>query len=344
MRSSVDQSYPPRSIQLQIVAAKCLAAVALAVCSAIGAANSESMLHQRARQALDLLEKEEVYNLAYAIAVSPNLNTLDPARNTPQAQLREAMGLLLFAMTSCSSVSCEYLISSRAVSDLIRIAGDSGMLTSSSMIRGECAFRGLCYLESAFALMMHACKYHMEIDDQRTKTPLDLLIDALDSGVIGLSSRVLRAKVNLKNHDSAYSQIRLKATICRLIACCFILSSGEGNAGMARLYNAIDADCAASTSSDVIDSRTSQMASTAGRSDLVASTVSLLRATIPFAQKILSDNSDEPLPMVDLSEACLLAVGGMCGAKSGYNMSDLTRTDSAVQSVSSRMPNVPYIC
>ncbi|KAL7539417.1 hypothetical protein ACHAXR_009278, partial [Thalassiosira sp. AJA248-18] len=59
-----------------------------------------------------------------------------------------------------------------------------------------------------------------------------------------------------------------------------------------------------------------------GRTDLVASTVYLLGATLPYAHRFANEDADEPLPMMDLSEACLLAVGSMCGASTGCFAND----------------------
>ena len=73
----------------------------------------------------------------------------------------------------------------------------------------------------------------------------------------------------------------------------------------ARLYSAMDADCAAALAYGN-DTNGSD-----GRSDLVASTVFLLSATLPYAHRFANEDADEPLPMMDLSEACLLAVGSM---------------------------------
>ena len=48
-----------------------------------------------------------------------------------------------------------------------------------------------------------------------------------------------------------------------------------------------------------------------GRNDHVASTVFLLSATLPYDHQFANEDADEPLPMMDLLEACLLAVGSM---------------------------------
>lgn len=91
------------------------------------------------------------------------------------------------------------------------------------------------------------------------------------------------------------------------------VSNDENAIGISRLYSAIDADCAAALAyGDESE----------GRTDLVASTVFLLSATLPYAQRFANEDADEPLPMSDLSEACLMAVGSMCGAKTGCVATD----------------------
>lgn len=324
MRSASDQPHPSRSIRLQICAAKCMASVALAVCSIVGDADSgviskDSLFHQRAYKAMEIMEAERVYEVALNIATSQSLNSLDPSRNTPQAQLKEAAGLILFAVAASSKASAKYLLSKRAVSAMLRIVSDTEILSAPSMIRGEWASRGSCYLEAAAALLINACKYPALTNDSCSTSSMDPLSEAIDCDTIFLVSRVLKAKVNLQKHDSAYSQIRVKIACCYILSVMFEMSSDKRNViGKCRLYNAID-DCAAFVAAnDGIDSRTSRLETTSGRSDLFASTFALLRATLPFAQKVMNENSSEPLPMVDLSEACLLAVGGMCGASPGF--------------------------
>ena len=98
------------------------------------------------------------------------------------------------------------------------------------------------------------------------------------------------------------------------------VSNDENALGISRLYSAIDADCAATLAyGDESE----------GRTDLVASTVFLLGATLPYAQRFANEDADEPLPMSDLSEACLMAVGSMCGAKTGCAATDSCVSHSA---------------
>ena len=48
-----------------------------------------------------------------------------------------------------------------------------------------------------------------------------------------------------------------------------------------------------------------------GRTNPVALTVFFLSATLPYAHRFANEDAEKPLPMMDLSEACLLAVGSM---------------------------------
>ena len=264
------------------------------------------------------MEAEKLCELTYLIACSPSLDTLDASRITPQAEFRESCGLVLLSMATTSNISAEYLMDNRAVSQMIQIASELGILEAASLIRGDWACRGLCYLEVATALIIYPCKNPRD-DDTSTKS-IDLLVDAIDSGAINLISRLLKTKVNLQKHDSAFKQVQLKTTCCYFLCALFEISSEEKDSsfGKTRFYEAIDADCAACIGT-APDSRTSRLSSTSGRSDVFASTVALLRATLQFAHKTANEkNCEEPIPMIDLSESCLLAVGGMCGAKGGY--------------------------
>jgi len=297
---------PSRSIKLQVVAGECLASISLAIGHILSGVSTDKSgydsLYSKAQQALEIMEREQIYDVTYKIVTSDSSRSLDPSRNTPQARLREAAGLTLLALSSCSSISSSYLISNKAVSGLISIAGEC--LDAPSALRGEWASRGLCYLECASQLILQS----FQTNDASC---LNLLLGSLDAGAVGIASKYLKEKVHLRNHDKAYRQMRIKMAICYMLAAMFGIAtkSGVDNAvGASRLYSAVDADCAAAFAYGNNESDE--------RSDLVASTVFLLSATLPYAQKYLMEDKDEPLPMMDLSQACLLAVGSMCGARS----------------------------
>jgi len=297
---------PSRTIKLQVVAGECLASISLAIGHILSGVSTDKSgydsLYSKAQQALEILEREQMYDVAYKIVTSDSSRSLDPSRNTPQARLREASGLTLLALTSCSGISSSYLISNKAVSGLISIAGEC--LDAPSALRGEWASRGLCYLECASQLILQS----FQTNDTSC---LNLLLSSLDAGAVGMSSKNLKEKVHLRNHDKSYRQMRIKMAICYMLAAMFGIAtkSGDDNAvGASRLYSAVDADCAAALAYGNNESEE--------RSDLIASTVFLLSVTLPYAQKYSMEDKDEPLPMMDLSQACLLAVGSMCGATS----------------------------
>jgi len=325
LKSGLGQSWgghSTRSMKLQVMAGECLAAISLAVghivCeTAVNASHSMyGPLRRKAVRALEVMEQEQIYDVAFRIVTSASSSSLDASRNTPQSRLREAAGLIILACASCSSECASYLISNRAVSELVAIAGESRMLTSSSALRGDWASRGLCFLEASTTLLLQAWKNTRRDDDTSSTSPLSLLLEALDAGAVGIASRVVKWKVELHNHDKAYSNIRVKTAVCFMLSAMFgIARDDDQNAvGTSRLYNAIDADCAAALAYENHGK---------GRSDLIASTIALLKATAPYAQRFANGNlttgtsDDEPLPMMDLSEACFLAVGSICGAITG---------------------------
>lgn len=198
-----------RSMKLQVVAGECLAAISLAVGHIVGAGSAEGggksssrgSLHASAKKALEIMEIERIFDVAYKLVTSASSRSLDPSRNSPQARLREAAGLTLLALSSCSSVSSSYLVSNRAVAGLLNIAAES--FEAPSALRGEWASRGLCYLECAAQLLLQAWR-------SNDASCLNLLLEALDAGAVGLAARLLKAKVHLKHHDRAYSQMRIK--------------------------------------------------------------------------------------------------------------------------------------
>lgn len=199
---------PSRSMKLQVVAGECIAAISLAIghiaTDAFSNGNDTSTrgsLYTQAKKALEIMENERISDVAYKLVTSASSNSLDPTRNTPQARLREAAGLTLFALSSCSSVSSSNLVRNKAVLGLLNIGQES--LGAPSALRGDWASRGLCYLECAAQLLLQAWR-------SNAASCLNLLLEALDAGAVGLAARLLKEKVHIKHHDKAYSQMRIK--------------------------------------------------------------------------------------------------------------------------------------
>jgi hypothetical protein len=198
---------PSRSMKLQVVAGECIAAISLAIghiatdAFSNGKESNYGSLHTQAKKALDIMENETIFDVTYKLVTSASSHSLDPSRNTPQARLREAAGLTLFALSSCSSVCSSNLVSNMAVLGLLNIAEES--LGAPSALRGDWASRGLCYLECAAQLLLQAWR-------SNAASCLNLLLEALDAGAVGLASRLLKEKVHIKHHDKAFSQMRIK--------------------------------------------------------------------------------------------------------------------------------------
>lgn len=288
-----------RPIKLQVVAAECLAAIALAV-SAI-CENPQDALISDARKALQVMLDENLTTVAYRFVSSASARTLDASRDTPQARLREAAGLMLFALCSCSDEASAHLLCNKALPTFLSIITEPAMLGSPSALRGAWASKGLAFLEAATTLVLRAWK-------TRDESSLGMLLDALDAGVIGLASKQIAARVFLRDHEQAYSQMRIKIAISFLLAALFGIANSEGE-GASRLYDAVDADCAAALAFG--DERD------AVRVSVINSTIQVLGATLPYARNYASEDRDEPLPMMDMTEASLLAVGSMCGCRTG---------------------------
>ena len=286
-----------RPIKLQVAAAECLAAIALAV-SAI-CEDPQDALIADAHRALQIMVDEGSTTVAYRIVSSASARTLDASRDTPQARLREAAGLVLLALCSCSEDASTHLRCNNALPTLLSIISEPSMLDSPSALRGNWASRGLTFLEAATILVLRAWK-------TKDESSLGMLMDALDAGVIGLASKQISAKVFLRDHEQAYSQMRIKIAMSFLLAALFGIANSEG---ASRLYDVVDADCAAALAFG--DGREA-----AGVS-VINSTIQVLGATLPYASRYASEERDEPLPMMDMTEASLLAVGSMCGCRTG---------------------------
>lgn len=286
-----------RSTELIRLATETVAAICVACC-----ATSEDVIHvSKASASISMLESVKVGEAALNIlSSSQSIST----RDSPSAQLREAAGILICAICYCSPSSAKALLSQRAISLMLSAASDDNMQVP-SQIRGEKAIRCLPLLEAVSALVSQATS---QKNQTGRPSDLDCLLEALESGVVPLVSRLMVAKIGF-NTDKAVGDLSLKVVSCLIIDAMFSIAFYDSTQiGGSRLYEAILADAESGYR---------------GRGNLISTTISLLQATTAHIQNEgggtdwfgVSGNQDQAI-LLKLEEAALLAVASLCGAVS----------------------------
>eukprot|EP00957_Ditylum_brightwellii_P177226 13500888-Ditylum_brightwellii.AAC.1 len=259
-----------RPVELRKCAMETLAAICLAVSYKAGGPDGEpdNAAMVIARGALERLEEEQAAHIAFAVLSSLGSQNLMSERDSPTSQLREAAGIVLKAMSSCSSSATSFLRSNRAISVLMAAASEEGMMQNSSL-RAEWAPRCLGMLEAGAIIMNRAwtqlkCKSSSDSDEDDedvdsppmmpgnsfyggdehmgqygsihgggssmnlSKSNLDLLLEAIDAGAIPLASLVVFSKIEFHDQPKACGSIRAKIACCRLLSAMFGIARSDG--------------------------------------------------------------------------------------------------------------------
>eukprot|EP00978_Attheya_sp_CCMP212_P032199 scaffold124401_cov54-Attheya_sp.AAC.1 len=316
-----------RPLELRKCTMETLAAITLAV----GRMNGEEAPVKSAIQNLEGVGAAQV-----AFAVFSSTSSLITSHDSPQAQLREAAGLVLAGMTSCSPDTLAILKTNHALSGLLGAAGDDGMMQPSSL-RGEWAPKSLGMLEAAATILMsswksstgrssdggtdhinggrHVTSYRQQ-SSSNGSTSLDLLLEVMDAGAVPTLREIISSKVEWHNNDKANGAIRLKIASCQLLAAMFgIAWTDTTGFGATRLYDAIDSD-AKQVNSTQSQGRSNGRKQQSRQHDLISGTVALLQLMASHTQQTLVSGGSESTtaPLMDFVESALLAVGSMCGA------------------------------
>mmetsp|Transcript_17915 Transcript_17915/g.27692 ORF Transcript_17915/g.27692 Transcript_17915/m.27692 type:complete len:2216 (+) Transcript_17915:60-6707(+) len=306
-----------RPMDLKKCAMETLAAVVLAVGqigkSIIGSSGkyeealdtSTSPVASDVRDAIAALNGDGMVHVALGVLGSSSSQSLNSSRDTPSSRIREAAGIVLASMTSCSEEAIMELRSSGAISAMISAAGESGA-ASTSTLRGDGAPRCLGLIETASCILMYEWKRHSKSDGAASEL-LDRLLEAVDAGAIPTLSKVLTSKLDLDSQDKAVGGMKARDAACRILSAMFgIARSDKTGIGMERLYDAVDTDA--------------YTYSRGGRDtprNIVTTTLWMLQTGAQKAKEELmggQKGAHYSAALMDLVEAALLAAGSMCGS------------------------------
>ena len=252
-------------------------------------------------RAISMLNEEQVIDVALEVLKSSSVQSLGSARDTPAARIREAVGIILGSLTSCSAESIMELNSRQVLSSLILASNDPSMTTGSTL-RGDSAPRCLGMLEAASSILTFTWQHPSGASSEL----LDRLIEALDAGAITYLFRVLTSKMDWESRDKSSGGMKARSAACRLLCCLFgIALTDETAIGMRRLMDACDADQS--------HRRTSK-----GPRNIMEAVLTVLQNSLNHAHKMIIGGASRgphyQAALLDLVEASLLATGSMCGS------------------------------
>ena len=140
---------------------------------------------------------------------------------------------------------------------------------------------------------------------------LDLLLEAIDAGIIPLVNRLIESNIEYNSHERAYGSIRVKIACTHIVAAMFGIAQCDKTAiGIARIFEGAGIESVyKNTYSNAMQDRGRHV------QNLIPSTVNLLQSTINEAQHYLNDKSGKSFPLLNLLEGTLLALGSMCGSR-----------------------------
>jgi len=295
------------------------------------------------------LEEEQVGEAILEAYNSAAVSSLNTSRDSLASQLREGASLIMGAMASFLPQVAALLAANHTITGLISVALDEGMVTASTL-RGEWAPRRLAMLEASAMILIGGWKAiqksagndngqsqkdntesissrnwgnggssfgnrHIN-DNSSTSSSLDLLLEALDGGIIPLVSHIIDSPIEYHEDNKACSSIRVKIACCHIIAAIFgICECDKTNIGFVRLFEAIEVN-SSNWGHQSGSMRNSNARGGGNGQNLISSAVSLLQSTANEARHYAAHEhlSGGALPILRLVEANLLCLGSICGA------------------------------
>lgn len=319
-----DSSVVSRPMELKKAAMETLAAICVAV-GEMGKSWADGMYEEgimekaeapvKLKQAISHLNEEGIVSIAVEVLqASQSLGAT--GKDTPTARLREAAGIVLACMTSCSAEAI--MECSNNMSTLLAV--DSTMTTPSAL-RGDAAPKCIGLLEAAAAVLIFAWQNH----SGAANNLLDRLIDVIDSGAVGYLSRVLAIPTDWDAKDKAVGGMKAKTAACKLLCAMFGIANhnNENNdddnmnksvkttsIGLRRLMEAVDADSYAYRTGRDKNAPTNIME---------AALATLYTASIHARNSLMGQSSSRHgahyhAALMDLLEAAVLASSSMCGS------------------------------
>lgn len=252
-------------------------------------------------RAVTALNAENVVAIALEVLQSSSVQSLGSSRDTPATRIREAAGIVLGAVTSCSAEAIMEL-HSRQVLKLLILASNDPSMTAPSCMRGDSAPRCVGMLEAASAVLMFSWRH----PSGASSDILDRLLEALDVGAITSSFQLLSIKVDWDSRKKSTGNMKALAAGCRFICCLFgIALTDDTSIGIRRLMEACDAD-------------QSSRRLPAGPRNITEAVLTVLQASLACAHNALtgaaSRESCFQAALSELVESALLATGSICGS------------------------------
>lgn len=252
-------------------------------------------------RSITLLNEERAVDIALESLNSSSVQSLGSSRDTPSARIREAAGIVLSSITSCSAEAIIELHSRHILSQLL-VSSDDTSMTAPSTLRGDAAPRCLGMLEAAASILTFAWQHPSGASSEL----LDRLMEALDAGTITHLFRVLTSKMDWESRDKSAGGMKARSAACRLLCCLFgIALTDDTSIGMKRLLDACDAD--------QIGRRSSK-----GARNVLEAVLSVLQTSLNFAHRVIlggtSRGAHFQAALLDLVDSSLLATGSMCGS------------------------------
>jgi hypothetical protein len=298
-----------RPLELRCMAMEAFAATALAV-GGIGRAWAGGKYEEQMEmnnapalltRAVAAFNDEEVIDVALQVLKSSSVQSLGSQRDSPAIRIREAAGIVLGAISSCSAEAIMELDSRQVMSHLILTANDATM-TLPSNLRGDKSPRYLGILEATASVLLFAWQHTTGASSDL----LDRLIELLDVGVVNLLFRALTFKMDWDSRENSAGGMKARSVACRLVYCLFgIALTDSTQIGMRRLMDSCDSDQASRKV-------------TKGPRNIMEAVLTALQSSLTSAQKELTGGGNlgahYHAALLHLVESSLLATGGMCGS------------------------------
>lgn len=299
-----------RPMELRKMAMETLAAVVMTI-GLMGKAWAQGQYEEglersgapaKLKDAILMLNEEGAIDVALEVLQSSGGQSLGSARETHASRIREAAGIVLGSLTSCSAESIMELQTRQVLSPLVLSSNDASM-TVQSTLRGDAAPRCLGVLETMSSILMFAWQHPSGASSEL----LDRLIEMIDAGIVPYLSKVLNSKIDWESKDKSVGAMKARAASCRLLCCLFgVALSDDTGIGMRRLMDAVESD-----------SRSYRRGEKLPR-DIIESSLSVLQASSNLARRAvmgtLNQGSHYQAALMELVDAGLLASGSMCGS------------------------------
>ena len=280
---------------------------------------------------LSLLNEEGVVDICLDVVQSGSLggssSSADQAQ-TPSSRIREAAGIVLGSLTSCSAEAIMNLQTRPQLLSALLAATNDVSATIPSTLRGDSAPRCLGVLETVSSILLFTWQQQKQENASGSTQLLDCTIEVLDAGVVPYLSRVLNSKIEWDSSSKAVGAMKAKAASCRLLCCLFGIALNSEmdrtSIGMRRLMDAVDSDARNYRKGEKLPQNVMEAA------------LSVLQTSSSKARNSLmgggSSSEQYQAAVMDLVDAALLAGGSLCGSSVAPNAAT-SSNDGAVMTV-----------